>query len=304
MSEQSKQAQLPGPGQIFLDHVGWFVPDMDRASAALERLGLALTPFSVQGDRDPATGTLRPVGSANRLVFLERGYLEILTTLDGHDTPVTRHMRSALARHAGVHLVAFTVADAAAEATAVATRGFALQPTVNLRRQIEGEDGGPTEVAFTVIRAAFDLFPEGRVQVLTHHTPAAMWQRRYVNEAGALTGLAGLTLAVADPAECAERFSRFTGRPARALAGGGQRIDLDRGWLAFLPHATAATAFGAGEPLPSPPLMAAVTLTSRDLAETRAHLAARGVTPMPSGADRVVIGPADALGCRLEIVAG
>ena len=45
--------QTPDAGQIFLDHVGWFVPDMDAAARAFEKLGFGLTPFSIHGDRDP-----------------------------------------------------------------------------------------------------------------------------------------------------------------------------------------------------------------------------------------------------------
>src|SRR5690606_12873148 len=144
---------------------------MAQATTVFEQLGFPLTPYAVHGDRDPETGELKPVGTANRLAILERGYLEILTPVEGVDTPVTRHMRAALAHHTGVHLLAFSVQDADATGREIAGRGFSLQPTVHLKRQAEAEDGAQAEAAFTVVRAAFEHFPEARVQVLTHHTP-------------------------------------------------------------------------------------------------------------------------------------
>ncbi|MGZ5147318.1 MAG: VOC family protein, partial [Burkholderiales bacterium] len=44
-------SQVPAAGSLNIDHVSHFVPDMDEASAALERLGFTLTPFSAQSHR-------------------------------------------------------------------------------------------------------------------------------------------------------------------------------------------------------------------------------------------------------------
>ena len=204
--------QLPNDSQIFLDHIGWMAPDMARASAALDALGLTLTPYSVHAHRDPATDELKPVGTANRLAMLPTGYLEVLTPVDGASSPVAKHVKACIARHVGVHLVAFTVADAEAKARALAKSGFTVQPPVHLRRTIEAADGRKVEVAFTVVRPAFDHFPEGRVQVLAHHTPDHMWQSRYFPTASPYEALVEVAYVVDDPVETAERFARFPGR--------------------------------------------------------------------------------------------
>ena len=114
----------------------------------------ALAATRQQIDMIRSAGTLIPMGSANRLVMLEGGYLEILTPVAGVDTPLSRHMAGCIARNPGVHLIAFTVADAERDAGRVAAAGFDLQPTVHLRRTIEGNDGSETEVSFTVMRAS------------------------------------------------------------------------------------------------------------------------------------------------------
>jgi len=283
--------QIPRPGQVFLDHVGWFVADMEEAARTFDRLGFPLTPYSVHGDKDPATGETKLVGSANRLAMLEEGYLEILTPVAGADTPVARHMRGELARHPGVHLVAFTVADASVEPARLADAGFTLSPTVNLRRTIEAEDGGEVEVAFTVVRPQLGSIPEGRMQVLTHHTPEHMWQRRYVAREAAVAALTGVVFSGADPAASAERLGRLTGRQATAQSDGSSVVVLDRGRLLFVSPAAAAQL--VGEPEQPAPRIAAIELASQDLAATEHVLAKRGIRLGHCADGRLVV-PADA----------
>ena len=43
--------QLPGPGEVFLDHTAFFMPEMDAAAARLEACGFRLTPFTIQTNR-------------------------------------------------------------------------------------------------------------------------------------------------------------------------------------------------------------------------------------------------------------
>lgn len=292
--------QVPHPGEIYLDHVGWMVPDMNVASARFERLGFPLTPFSVHGDRDPESGALRPMGSANRLIMLANGYLEILTPHGDLETPVRRHMQSCIEKHVGVHLLAFSVADPKAEAGRIGAAGFSLQPVVNLRRTIEAQGGGVTEVAFTVLRAAFDAAPEARIQVLAHHTPEHMWQPRYVVNRLGITGLLGATIVGDDPSASAERMARFVGRLAEPEVG-GMIISLDRGWLKFRSHRQAQLEAG-GDPLSSPPFVASVTLTTNDLPRAGAELRRANIAPLRQSDNEIVIGSEDAMGVKLRIV--
>ena len=290
--------QVPAVGEIYLDHAGWFVTDMDRAAAAFARLGFALTPYSVHGDRDPETGAHRPVGSANRLAMLERGYLEILTPVAATDTPVSRHMRARLADHEGVHLAAFTVADAETEAASLADRGFSVMPTVHLRRTVETAGGGTGEVAFTVIRAELGSVPEGRLQTLTHHTPALMWQPRHVAGDNGFRALSGLVWASRDPAASAARLARYTNRPARETPGGWE-IALERGTLAILGRAEAEARYGPGLPDADPAVVA--VLFRGSVARAADRLAAAGVTARRESAAGLIVPPAEAAGVALVL---
>ena len=295
----NKAKQLPADGEIFLDHVGWYVRDLDDAGRVFGRLGFPLTPCSVHGDRDPETGAVIPQGSANRLALLEQGYLEFLTDVESTDTLVSNHLRGSMERYIGVHLTAFSVSDAAAEGVRLARQGFDLQPTVNLRRTIEAADGSDVEVAFTVVRAEFGSIPEGRMQILTHHSPDHVWQRRYIAEESAVMGLGEVVFSVADPAASAERLAKFTGRAARAAAP-GMSVPLDRGKLTFLQPGDVPRQLGIQE-MPQAPAVVAIGLVSRDLAKTREFLRARGIGLAVDGPNRLIVEPDEALGCALII---
>lgn len=78
--------QRPPPGELYLDHVSHFVPDLGQAGELLEALGFAVTPLSAQVTQDGAAGT------SNRCVMLAEGYLEFLTPT--MDTPNAARMRN------------------------------------------------------------------------------------------------------------------------------------------------------------------------------------------------------------------
>lgn len=295
-------AQLPRPGQIFLDHVGWMVPDMAAAEVAFDNLGLPLTPLSVHGVADPATGERKLTGTANRLAMLPAGYLEILTPHGGIDNSTVQHLQKSIARHIGIHLLAFTVADAGADAERLRTNGFELQPTVHLRRTIEAEDGTEAEVAFTVIRTGYDVFPEARVQILTHHTPQHMWQSRYLPPESCISGLIEAAIVVDNPAETAAHFSKFLGRGIMSDKD-DRLILLDRGRVRFVTRRSASQLFGATR-LPPNPSVAAITLTSSDIDRTRDVLLSNGLRPGSLGAPHLLIDAAEGLGVHIVIVPG
>lgn len=291
--------QTPDDGEIFLDHVGWYVSDLDDVVECFNRLGFPVTPYSLHGDKDPKTGEIIPQGSANRLVMLERGYLEFLTPVPGTDTVVSRHIRDRMALYQGLHLTAFTVSDAAAEAARIMSAGIDLQPTVNLRRSIEAEDGSEVEVAFSVVRARFDLYPEGRVQSLTHHTPDQVWQNRYIGHDNAIIGLDELVYMVDDPSASAARLAQFTGRAFEAMSGSASVL-LDRGKLTFLNQEQAKSLLNVAN-LPQTPASVAIGMISRDLALTRDYLAGKDIRLSVDEAARIVVDPTAALGAALII---
>src|SRR5580700_3614538 len=102
--------QLPGPGEVFLDHTAFFVPAIEDAAAALKRCGFRLTPFTAQTNRDGERTVLS--GAGNRCAMFRNGYIELLTATS--ETPLAAQLRERVADHVGLHLAAFSTADAAA----------------------------------------------------------------------------------------------------------------------------------------------------------------------------------------------
>ena len=90
MTARWTERQLPQHGEVFIDHVGYFVADLDAAGAQLERLGFRVSLANVQTNAD-VKGELKPSGTSNRLARLPRGFLEILAAT--HETP-RRYVRA------------------------------------------------------------------------------------------------------------------------------------------------------------------------------------------------------------------
>ena len=134
--------QLPAGNEVFLDHLAHFVHDTEAARSAFARCGFAPTPVSIQVSPNPAGGT-SPTGTGNVTAMFSRGYIEVLFKTS--DTPLSREFDAALARHAGLHLAAFAVADAEAAHRRLAADGFAVRPLVHMRarsRQIQPRHRG------------------------------------------------------------------------------------------------------------------------------------------------------------------
>jgi hypothetical protein len=217
--------QLPEPGAVFLDHVAHFVPSMDAAAEVLERCGFRLTPFTAQTNF--VEGKSLPAGTANRCAMFRRGYVEILAATV--DTPLAQQLAERLTRHVGLHLAAFSSADAGFERRRLAAAGFPVLPLVDMRRPVAIE-GDEDWARFTIARIASGIMPEGRMQFLTHHTEGLVWRDPFPDHPNGAKALAALWIAAADPAEPAERFAQFTGRPVRQK-GEVSTIPLERGTI-------------------------------------------------------------------------
>jgi hypothetical protein len=269
LSMSGAAAQIPAAGEVVLDHVGLFVPNLEAAAAGLARLGFRLTPFSAQWQGEGPGQPPVAAGTANRLALLPRGYLEVLAPIA--DTPLASQMRRAVDRYVGLHLIAFGSADAEADRRRLAAAGFAPLPVVHIERTLDAEMGGG-QVRFSVVRVPPEAMPEGRIQYCRHHTPAQVWQPAWVEQANHAEALADVLLCVDHPGEAAARFGRFVGR-APASDRYGRVLRLDRGRIAFRERAAIARLMPRLE-VPTTPFIAAVGLTTTDLHATVEVLAA------------------------------
>jgi hypothetical protein len=228
------QRQRPPAGELCLDHLAHFVPDLDAAAEVWEKLGFTVTPVS----HHQVAG--KPAGTSNRCVMLEEGYVELLApTLD---TPNAGRVRERLKRFVGVHLFCFGTPDAAAEQARLAAHGFEPEPVVHLQRKIEtGESAG-----FRVVYVPPGRMPEGRVQYCEHLTPAQVWREGFVNR----FRLRAVYVVADDPEEVAARWARFGGLLPR-LEDGLVRLDTARGQVRIGTRSAVENTLGECPPAPA-----------------------------------------------------
>lgn len=230
--------QRPPPGDLYLDHVAHFVPDLAAAGGALEALGFRLTPETEQTTRAP-DGSLVPAGTRFRSAMLRDGYLELIQPLA--DTPRTRRMRARMAGRAGIHLASFGTPAAADEHDRLRRHGFEPLALVQHERAVSGGQGMLT-ARYRLAHVPHDKMPEGRIEYIEHETPAVLWQDRWVADSNAQCALAFLFVATSDVAATAARWAHFSGvlpEPAGArvrmrLARGQVLIGTPEAWAALL----------------------------------------------------------------------
>lgn len=288
-TQPASSLQVPEPGTINLDHVAHFVPDVDRAAAALTHLGFTLTPFSPHSHRLTPEGPLVSAGTGNQCVMFERGFIEVLTPTG--ETPLADQLRAAISRYVGVHLIAFGTAAAERDHARLAQEGFEPLPPVALERPI-GTESGQDTARFIVVRVPPGTMAEGRVQYCQQRTPHLLWQQRWLGHSNGAAALTGVLLCVADPGETAQRYARYTGFAPRAR-GNAWHIETTRGSLTFVNAVTLRATLGLDAP--TLPWIAGYRLAAHDMAETRAFFESRGISLRALG-DKAVVALPDALG--------
>ena len=231
-------SRASAPGELVLDHVSHFVPDLDAAARALGSLGFLVTPPSAQQTQDG------PAGTANVCVMLEQGYLEFLAPTA--DTPNAQRLRESMQRYSGVHLACFGTPDAEGEHLRLQSHGFEPQPLVQLSREVQ-----PGETAkFKVVRAAPQKMPEGRVQFVQHLTPEAIWRPQHLGHTNSALKLACVFVVADDAVATGARWAEFAAllpRPAGEFvhlptARGDVLIGTRESWSALLGDAPPAPA--------------------------------------------------------------
>jgi hypothetical protein len=228
------QRQRPPVGELYLDHLAHFVPDLDAAAAVWESLGFRVTPVS----HHQVGG--KPAGTSNRCVMLDEGYIEILAPTA--DTPNAQRVRDRMKRYVGVHLCCFGTSATDAEHARLGAQGFEPEPVVHLQRRIETGD----TVGFRVVYVPPGKMAEGRIQYCEHLTPAKVWREGFVNP----FRLRGVYVVADDPEEVAARWGRFGGLLPR-LEDGFVRLDTARGQVRIGSRRAVEAALGTCPPAPA-----------------------------------------------------
>jgi hypothetical protein len=276
-----------------LDHVGVCSAHPQALWAAYERLGFLLTPVARQsGPRGPGLPPER-LATGNRCAMLRQGYLELLGLIE--PGLFDNGLSALLARYEGLHILAFGVADAAAELPRLNRAGFAIPAPVPLQRPLD--DTAPDGPLARFSRLPIPEAPEGRLQLIQHHTPELLWQERWLTHPNRAVALEEAILAVPAPAETAARLSRLTGGVLQPDPAGGYALPLRAGSLRVLPP-EALEAVLPGVAPPALPCIAGFVVRTDDGNRAAAHrLAGLPTRKAPGGG--ILVPPALAGGAAL-----
>jgi Glyoxalase-like domain len=231
-----------------LDHVGVVGRDVAVLAAEFEHLGFCLTPLARHaGGR-----------TGNRNVMLRQGYIELLSVVDGGSSAT---LDGFLARYAGTHILALAIEDETATLARLHRAGFAQATLSHTDRTIDDADPAGPRARFTLVTTPDP--PEGRVHLIHHETPEALWQERFLHHPNHATALEEVVIAAPQPAATAARLSRLAGRPVVPDAAGGYMLDLARGRVRMLPGGSIGAVF-PDVAVPALPWIAGITLATGD----------------------------------------
>jgi 4-hydroxyphenylpyruvate dioxygenase-like putative hemolysin len=244
-----------------LDHVAVVTGDIAAASAGWERLGFSLTDLA----RHDGAGT------GNRCAMLRHGYIELIATINLARPSAT--LARFLARHPGIHIVTFSVAEEVAALSRLRRAGFTVEPIASER----GTDGQPARFIRLPLTDA-----DPRLQLLRHLTPELVWQEQFLTHPNHAVALDAVVIATAEPAVLAARLSRVAGVAVQPDPAGGYALTLAQGRVRVLPPAAVQSVF-PGVEIPEPPCVAGIVLSTDDANTAVSALPASVARPVPAG---------------------
>jgi hypothetical protein len=279
-----------------LDHVGIAGRDLGAMAAAFERLGFQLTPLARHSGKRTPDGPVVPFGTGNRCIMLREGYVELIAIVD--PAAFSNTLDRFLARYAGIHIIALGIDDETANLDRLRRAGVDIPGVAYLERPVDDADPAGPRARFA--RLPLPDAPEGRLQLIRHLTPEAIWQERFLAHPNHAVGLAEVVIAVEHPAESAARFSRLAGRPVVPDPAGGFALPLPRGTVRLLPPDALGVVL-PGATIPSLPFIAGIVVRTDDLEATARLLAERGVAHERLG-NSVQVGVDQAAGAAVRFV--
>jgi hypothetical protein len=268
------RAQLRG-----LDHVVVLVRDLDRARDAWQRMGFTLTPRG-----------FHTLGSQNHCAMFARDYVELLAVPRPH--PAMQYFTDFLARGEGLGAIALATGDAAGLHAGLAADGVAAEGPLDFSRPVEGLG----EARFRIVQFPADASPGCRMFACQHYTRELVWRPEYQAHANGAQEIAAIAVVAEDPAAAAASYARLLGAPPQPIAEGllvqtgSAPIAIASRWK--LGHRLQ----GAGLPLRTRPLVAALFVRVADRARAASALRRNGIAPIALADGSFAVSAQDAHG--------
>ena len=262
--------------RLTLDHVGAVARDLDAAARRWQRLGFTLAPQSRQRGAVPGRPGMQPWATANRCAIFERGYLELIGTVDhAAFNPWTRFVD----RFEGLHLVALRCANADATYDRLREAAPFLDPPVARERKLTYR-GDERTMRFRNIFSRDPECPEARYIVIEHQSPELLWQPELMRHENGALGLEEAWI-VADDSAVTRRAAALDDVVKTA---GAQAFAERFGWT------------------PPAPCLAAITVSFADLAHATRLIEQHGIALARRG-DDIWVRPQDCNGFLMRMCA-
>ena len=131
-------------------------------------------------------GPVVPFGTGNRCIMLREGYIELIAIVD--PAAFSNTLDRFLARYAGIHIIALGIEDETANLDRLRRSGIDIPGVAYLERPVDDADPSGPRARFA--RLPLPDAPEGRLQLIRHLTPEAIWQERFLTHPNHAVGLA------------------------------------------------------------------------------------------------------------------
>jgi catechol 2,3-dioxygenase-like lactoylglutathione lyase family enzyme len=271
-----------------IDHVLVGVRDLDRARASYQRLGFQATP------RGRHVGW----GTANYCLMFEGGYLELLGIVDPEK--FTNDLDRFLAEREGLLALALRSGDAAATRAAWQTAGLAPGEVAALGRRLEPD----TELRFENVMLAPEATGGVPLFACAPLTPGPMRRPEWLAHPNGVRGIASVTVAIDDPASCYEPMAQVFGSICLTETDDTLAVHTGQGVLLFVTPDDLDMLHPEMEPLATAgePVLAALSLTVRDLATTAAWLDQHDIAFRRDSGGTIGVAPEHSHGVMLEFV--
>lgn len=279
-------SDIPSTMPRGIDHVVHAVRDLDAAADLYARLG-----FTV-GARN-----IHPFGTHNRIIQFPGCFIELLAVAEPERIPqpdgrfsFALFNRDFLCHREGLSMLVLESRDAVADAAGFCAAGLGDGVPFRFARRARRPDGSDADVAFSLAFADRVEGSEAAFFVCQQHMPENFWDPAFQRHANGATGIAGVLLSAARPADHASFLSALAGQEAVRVEDGDIELATPRGTIAVhtpegarrrLGMAPATDAAGRLQ-------LQAIAIAVPDAALLHAQVAAEGFAAMTSPAGVVV----------------
>jgi catechol 2,3-dioxygenase-like lactoylglutathione lyase family enzyme len=278
-----------------IDHIGLVGRDIHKMVATFRGLGFLVTepvPLTQPGpDGNPVS-----LGQHSAHVIFPDTYLELTAV----DVPGQgNHLDNWIAKHEGLHILAFRAANAQVSWDEFAKFGVVMPPIRHASREVNS--GGVRGVAdFNWFQIPESIATEGFACVVEHKTPELVFIPAMMHHANGATGLRGVGALVNDLDDAVARYERLPGATVRSFPLGRIVILKNQRFVAMTKKGLSGLAPGANAP--SAPCFAVFSIKVKDIAATQKFLTDKGIAFQVAGEKSIWLKPEQACGAVLLFV--